>query len=229
MEFLKFGLIFLFVRLLECSRDRLTNSSGERVIFVYPNEIKVEEDLEQCSRNSVCGIYHVRKWFAPKMQRLCRCQNSECPALWSEDDVHLDNHSQLKICENITDLNICKENEIGLRLTESNEMKSYTDLKLDCNCQWPSYWQLSSHKANASYSYNEYTCSKWKRCERGEFCGHVRDDIHSMYIQCSCPKDNMCVSTDRTLRNASEAFYSGPMLRAYCTPLSTVTTSEPRN
>uniref|UniRef100_A0A224XNA1 Putative conserved secreted protein n=1 Tax=Panstrongylus lignarius TaxID=156445 RepID=A0A224XNA1_9HEMI len=229
MEVIKVGIIAqaLLLFLQTSLGNEQTTSSREQVIFIYPSKLNQEDELEQCTKNSVCGIYHKRKWFTNKVQQLCKCPNTDCPSSWNEGDVHLDNNSQLKICINTSDLNICREHEIGLRLTEEKEKRKQSDLKLDCNCQWPSYWQLTSHKANTTFSYNEYSCTKWKRCERGEFCGHVRDDIHSLYIQCSCPKDHICVSTDRTLRNASEAFYSGPMLRAYCTPLSKPTTTEP--
>lgn len=58
-----------------------------------------------------------------------------------------------------------------------------------------------------------------KKCQAQEFCGHIRSDTYSMYLQCACPHNYICLNKDRNEHNISEALYYGPAMRAYCLPV----------
>uniref|UniRef100_T1I2S2 Uncharacterized protein n=1 Tax=Rhodnius prolixus TaxID=13249 RepID=T1I2S2_RHOPR len=91
LEAIKFGLLVQALLFL------LKTSQGNEETLLPKEQLNQEEDLEQCTKNSVCGIFHKRKWFNNKIQRLCKCPNTECPTSWIEGDVPLDNNSQLKV------------------------------------------------------------------------------------------------------------------------------------
>ncbi|KAF6216449.1 hypothetical protein GE061_000791 [Apolygus lucorum] len=207
-----------------CEKHSEYHSKLDQVVYIYPNNVNKDKDLELCQPNAVCGVVNQRFWYPPYVQRYCRCSDTPCPFSWSENDnrsVPLDNRSQLKTCDDTRNMQRCERNDVGLAVSEVLDPVSGQYLKsatILCYCDWPAYWKLDRREANSTHTYNEYTCSKLTRCKSGEFCGHMRADIYSTYYQCSCPRDHLCIKTDDVRRNVTEPLYNGPMLKAQCTP-----------
>ncbi|XP_046659379.1 kappa-scoloptoxin(11)-Ss1a-like [Homalodisca vitripennis] len=226
----------LMVALLLSAGAVLTETSEyrsviERVVYQYPGRVLGDWELPECGEYSVCSVMRLRFWRAPTIHRLCRCvQGRECPWQWGQTHDHfsmaLDNRSQLKFCQRVTELPRCSPKQTGIVVSSrQNGDDEQLVTEAHCHCRWPAYWQLHKHfyrnYFNGSIvSDNYFRCAELMKCKRHDFCGHVVTDTFSTYYQCSCPVGSLCLNRDRTQRNVTELLYYGPTYRAYCLPTS---------
>ncbi|XP_054288282.1 uncharacterized protein LOC129003953 [Macrosteles quadrilineatus] len=207
------------------------HSIVEKVVYKYPGKIRGDWELPECGTHSVCGVMRLRFWQSPTIYRLCRCvQGDECPWRWGNStdqySMPLDNRSQLKFCQRVTELGQCSDKRSGM-VESSHYEGDVHNLTTDalCHCHWPAYWQLHRHYYRNLHNgtidnINYFRCAKMGKCRVNEFCGHIVADTFSTYQRCSCPVGSLCLNRDRTIRNATELMYSGPTYRAYCLPLN---------
>ncbi|XP_050540753.1 kappa-scoloptoxin(11)-Ss1a-like [Daktulosphaira vitifoliae] len=210
----------------------VSSEMENKAIYLYPGQTKSERDLNICEQYSVCNIVHLRFWFPPQIERLCKCPNrEECPWKWSTDDKRtmlLNNRSQLKFCEPVYDLPDCT-NKFSESITierhkEDNNIQ--VKAKVQCYCPQKTTWELIRHNQNdhhnttidKSYIKDMYKCKKLKDCNASEFCGYIRTDYFSTYTKCSCPYGNLCLHKDKNEISAYEMFFHGMSYRAECTP-----------
>ncbi|XP_046396987.1 uncharacterized protein LOC124163919 [Ischnura elegans] len=155
--------------------------------------------------------------------------------------MSLNNRSQLKFCQSIRRMPQCQPKKAALRIRMQTipdfpprtsirqeqrlHLNEYFSVQATVNCKCPQarYWKY--HRTTSRDNGNEtvdasdyYSCAPLKRCQPGEFCGHVSADSFATYYQCSCPIGHLCVTSyPRITVNASELFFSGKAYKAFCT------------
>lgn len=207
------------------------------VHYEYPGPAISERDLPICTHFTVCSVLRKRYWMKPIVQRLCRCSRGECATEWTDypenRTMHLDNRSQLKFCDDVSDLSECSQNKSALTVTEvTTGLESNTttveDRKLSvnvsCFCSTAFVWeeqpqkQVIQNPENGTTIITQYKCKPMKKCSSLQFCGNVRADYFSTYYQCSCPIGHMCLYKNRTLIKGNELLYNGQVYQAFCYP-----------
>ncbi|XP_078040353.1 U-scoloptoxin(11)-Sm7a-like [Augochlora pura] len=204
----------------------IINSKSSNVTFKYMDGIDGESDLHHCAINEACNVIHNRFWMSSLTERLCRCPNGkECPWQWNfqlgNSSQLLNNKSRMEFCNPITNMDVCTHKEEAAYVYgKSDSTNSYLipyNITLNCVCLKSHYWRLQK------YTYHDddlitqtFRCVKKRKCERDEFCGHIRSDLYSTYYKCSCPEKHLCIFKNRTTENVQELLYSGPAYRAYC-------------
>ncbi|XP_059470688.1 U-scoloptoxin(11)-Sm2a-like [Neocloeon triangulifer] len=208
----------------------------------YPGSARSERDLPLCAANAVCSVLHRRFWGAqPLLERFCRCPGRlECPSAWTMDplrdnqSMQLNNRSQLKFCNDVKSLGKCKSTQVALnvttrstppdRLTQTAASVS-TVSTANCFCPpWPAPRHWKHVRTSKRRFFNgtldvadTYSCAKLPRCEEGEACGVVRQDLFSIYFKCSCLRGRICYSTAHASpTNKSEVLFEGPVYEAHC-------------
>ncbi|XP_049862515.1 U-scoloptoxin(11)-Sm2a-like [Schistocerca gregaria] len=228
-------IVFLLISTLNFTHSVLSNindSDSNEVEISYRGNSRSERSLPICELNVACNIVHKRFWFPIKVERLCRCHNTfQCSQQWSQipDNytMMLSNRSQLKFCNNISELQKCTTDEPAIQLQSvtatiprgrSKKPLVQTKAVVKCNCPMGRYWKRINAEADNETSTTVYQCADAKKCETNEICGYARADMYSIYYQCSCPAGNLCLFVDYNTYNVTELFYSGAAYQALCTP-----------
>ncbi|XP_067000925.2 U-scoloptoxin(11)-Ssd2a [Anabrus simplex] len=233
------GIILLAFNTLtraEPSRTVFTTitSDSEEFDISYPDNIHSERELPICKLNAACSVLHRRFWFKIKLERLCRCPNQyQCPREWSQQHhdnrtMMLNNRSQFKFCQIISNLSTCGPRDLALTVSTNrtkvtvsynrSAVATFVSVVAYCNCSPENYWKLhrqGSSKNNKTTTRN-YRCTKLRKCNTGEFCGNIRADHYSAFYQCSCPIGHWCIFTNSSLQPATELLYNGPAYKGVC-------------
>ncbi|XP_034250771.1 uncharacterized protein LOC117651113 [Thrips palmi] len=212
------------------------------VHFEYPGPAISERDLPICTSYAVCSVLHKRFWMSPIVQRLCRCLRVECPYEWSDypenKTMHLDNRSQLKFCDDVSELSECGQNKLALTVaitttelestpvspTPTVEEERKLSVNVSCFCPSAFAWeeqpqkQVIQNPENGTIIVTQYMCKPMQKCSSSEFCGNIRADYFSTYYRCSCPIGHMCLNKNRTMIKGNELLYEGQVYQAFCYP-----------
>lgn len=234
------SLLLLLTAVLQPSWQIFTvNRKSDLLDIVYPPQAQSERGLALCKFNTVCNVLHRRFWFRMRIERMCRCPHrSECPMEWSSKQdnytMSLNNRSQLKFCQAISELPQCSAESQAITVTEivtpspiSQKVASMpstrTTILAACNCPPNRYWKLRQYSNNefengTIYKSTIYKCTELYKCNEKEFCGNMRADYYFTYYQCSCPHGLMCLQKDHETYHISELLYTGSAYKAICTP-----------
>ncbi|XP_037085722.1 U-scoloptoxin(11)-Ssd2a-like isoform X2 [Pollicipes pollicipes] len=198
------------------------------VYFVYEGKTSRESDLAPCpAGTSVCSLVHLRFWLPVLSQRLCRCQQGQCPYQWSDQDgktLLLNNRIQMKFCEPVAALPACPAEPAPSATLERRrdssalDLEERRDVRVHCSCTYPSGHALMSEETGQvdTQLLTVYTCRRLQPCLPSESCGAIRMDTYSTYYTCSCPAGQLCLFKEeyrkKVKRDVHQLFYSG---RAY--------------